>query len=216
MFGAIQRLILISIGTLCVTFLAVLFVRWAGSQQGFAPPPHPWFEIPQWTLYEPLPSELCLNKTVPSQVKPEWLVWVRVHNTAQGWSVKCETHVPLKTLLENSRHPNWLVFVDGHNTMVLEPLIKELTAFDKTKSFGIFTPSQIVARYLRKKAPQWVYGADAATLLRLHMFSGFWLETAFDFWPDFVVQTPGDKNTHLSQRELSELQRRKKRVIQTR
>ncbi len=214
MIGALNRLLLISAATLCVTFLAVFFVRWAGSQQSYAPPPHPWFAMAEWKLYEPPPSELCLSKTVPSSVRPEWLAWVRVHNTPQGWSVKCENHLPLRTLLENSHHANWLVFVDGHDTTTLEPLLAEMSAFDKNKNFGVFTPAQIVARYLRKKAPQWVYAADAATMLRLHMWAGFWVETAFDFWPDFVVQTPGDKNTQLSERELRELQRRKKRVIQ--
>lgn len=216
MIGALQRLVLISIATLCMTFLAVAFVRWAGSQQNFAPPPHPWFEISDWTLFEPPADVVCSGTPLPPSVKPEWLVLVRVHPTSQGWSVKCDSHVPLPTLLKNLTHPNWLVFVDTHDTTTLEPLLAEMSAFDRNKYFGVFTPSQIVARYLRKKAPQWVYGADAATLLRLHMWAGFWMETAFDFWPDFVVQTPGDKNTQLSERELNELQRRKKRVIQTR
>jgi ribonuclease HI len=136
---------------------------------------------------------------------------VRYANGA--WIVKCEPDKPLADVISRSPHRNWLLFVDSIETLHLDALTQALEPLEKTHSFGIYTHSQMVARYLRKKAPQWVYAADSATLLRLHIFSSFWIETSFDFWPDFIVQSRGDKASQLSEREMSELKRRKKRVI---
>lgn len=210
MLSAINRLMLIIVATLAVCVAAVVFVRWMGSQQQFKEPPHAWFSLNTWTVVK---VEPCGSAN--AQVQPENVHWLRVHYTAQGWS-SCDNEfkTPAQAIAKYPQAAHWLVFVDSKETTNLDKLVQELTPLEKNKSFGIYTPSQIAARYLRKKAPQWVYGADAATLLRLHLFTSFWLETAFDFWPDFVIQMPGDKNSELSERELSELQRRKKRVIQ--
>lgn len=209
MLGAVQRLVFISIGTVVVTALATVFVRWAGGQQSFKEPPHPWFALAEWELVQ---ADVCSASSVTAG-RPDQLVWLPVHNTKDGWSVKCGTFTPLTTFLQRQTHLNWILLIDSKETTSLDRLIQDVSAHDKKMNFGIVTPAQIVARYLRKKAPQWVYGADAATMLRLHLFSSLWLETAFDFWPDFVLQVPGDKNTQLNEREFIELKRRKKRIL---
>lgn len=207
MLGAINRLMLIIAATLGVCALGVVFVRWLGTQQQFAEPPHSWFQQRQWTVTKVDP---CAE---PLDVIPERMLWLRVHYTASGWSACDQEFKSVSAAIQQfPTASNWLLFVDSKETTNLDKLIAEIEPLKK--ELGIYTPSQIAARYLRKKAPQWVYGADAATLLRLHLFTSFWIETAFDFWPDFVIQQAGDKNTDLSPRELSELQRRKKRVIQ--
>ena len=201
MFSGFLRLILISAGTLFFTALAIVFVRWMGSQQTFAPPPHPWFAFAEWHLYQPDPSEICLSKTLPSSVAPDVIAWLPVRFKNGTWTLPCENgELKPETLLQNSRHANWIVHVEAHETAHLDALVDALAAFDKEKSFGIHSGSQTVARYMRKKAPQWLFAADAASLLRLHMFASLWLETAFDFWPDFIVQYDSDKNTQFSER----------------
>lgn len=212
MVAAVQRLVLISVGSLFLTFLAVVFMRWVGSQQMFVEPPHPWFSSAEWTVKNPDPESLC-SKAKLTGVRETDLVWLPLQHTGEEWRVRCSKNLPLREVLSAYRHSRWLLYVDSKETTRLDSLVATVQPFDKDKSFGVVAPSQIVARYLRKQAPQWVYAADAATLLRLHMFTSFWIETAFDFWPDFVVQTPGDKNSQFSERELSELQRRKKRVM---
>jgi len=208
MLSAINRLFFIIAGTLALCVVAVLAVRWAGGQQQFAEPPHAWFTISEWKVVKP--KVACPPKMADESGRED-LNWLRVHYTAEGWRTDCGS---ITKTLKEWPHPNWLLFVDSRETTNLDKLIEELVPLEKSKNFGIYTPSQVAARYLRKKAPQWVYGADPATLLRLHMYAGFWVETAFDFWPDFVMQMPGDKNTQLTEREMAELQRRKKRVIQ--
>lgn len=213
MFGAIQRLVLIALGTVFVTAIAITFVRWAGSHQSFSEPPHPWFAYPSWTVKKPDLEQLCETLKLSEPIADTDLIWLPVAFAEGNWRVKCAKPTRIGQLIGNSTHLNWLVYVEANQTTHLDSLVEEIAPFDK-HALGVLAPSQTVARYLRKKAPQWVYGADAATLLRLHMFTSFWLETAFDFWPDFVVQSPHDKLTQLSERELGELGRRKKRVIQ--
>jgi hypothetical protein len=204
--------VLISSGTLFLTFLAVVFVRWVGSQQMFAEPPHPWFASSEWIVKKPDPEQLC-SKIKLNGVADTDLIWIPVHFSGEEWRVKCAKDLPLNQVLAAHKHPRWLIFVEANDTTYLDKLVASIQPFDKNKSFGVLAPSQLVARSLRKQAPQWVYAADAATLLRLHIFTSFWIETAFDFWPDFIVQLPQDKNSQISERELRELQRRKKRVI---
>lgn len=75
----------------------------------------------------------------------------------------------------------------------------------KSKAIGISSRAQKVVHYLRKKAPQWVYQADTSTLVRFHLFEAMWIETAVEFWPDFVVVDP-DEPAILETRALRELQ----------
>ncbi|MGE0527460.1 MAG: hypothetical protein AB7P49_10385, partial [Bdellovibrionales bacterium] len=85
-------------------------------------------------------------------------------------------------------------------------------AFDARKKFAVYTSSQRAARFLRKKAPQWLFAADTASLLRFQIFSNLWIETAMDFWPDFVI-VPQTGFPALTAREVEELKRRHKRII---
>jgi hypothetical protein len=48
-------------------------------------------------------------------------------------------------------------------------------------------------------------------LVRLQMFESLWLETALDFWPDFVITPQAD--AELTSRAAQELQRRHKRIV---
>lgn len=216
MFSGVLRLLIISALTLIVTFFIVFFVRWVGGQQSFAEPPHPWYQIADWTLVPISLEEICLAKTLPGSVPVQQIVPVTVTYNQDGWVLTCAKPWPLKELLRNSKHPNWLVTIEARDVFGLDQLVSEMAAFNKEKNFGVFSANQAVARYVRKKAPEWLYGADASSLLRFHLYSSLWLETAFDFWPDFVLRSEKDKNTHLNEREERELRRRKKRVIDTR
>lgn len=216
MFSGILRLLVISAITLILTFLVVFFVRWVGGQQTFSEPPHPWFKISKWQLADLSSEDLCLNHTVPSSVTPDRIVPVTVERYEGGWAIACQSHQTLSSLLKISKHPNWLIIVKAHDTAGLDSLAKEIAAFNADKNFGIYSASQPVARDLRKKGPEWLFAADSASLLRFHVYASFWIETAFDFWPDFVLRSATDKNSHLSSREEAELHRRKKRVIDTR
>lgn len=211
------RLLAISAVTLMMTVAGLTFVRWLGLAQSFGEPPHPWFAMKEWRIYQPEAGEICLSKTIPSSVAPDEIVWLNVKFKNGSWSLPCENGpVAPAEVLRNSRHANWILHVDAFETVHLDALTESLNPFDKTKLFGVYTGSQSVARYLRKQAPQWLFAADAASLLRLHMFASLWIETAFDFWPDFVVLKSDDKNAKLSERERLELERRHKRIIEAR
>lgn len=210
LLNAILRLVAITIGTLVVCFVAVLFVRWAGEKQTYAPPAHPWYEISAWEFRQPPKEVLCEEKMA---IPDEGIAWLKVFYREGQWTLGCDGKVSIEEKIKNSPQKNWLIEVDSVDGEPLDKLIGMLSPLDSKKNFGIYSSSQRVARYLRKKSPQWLYAADAASLVRLHLFSSFWIETMLEFWPDFVLQFPDDKNTRLSTREAQELERRKKRVI---
>lgn len=211
------RLLMISAATVAVTVAGLAFVRWLGLAQSFGEPPHPWFAMKEWRLYQPEAGEICLSKTLPSSVAPDEIAWLTIKFKNGAWTLPCENGpLPPTDVLRNSRHSNWLLHVEAVETAHLNQLTESLSAFDKTKLFGVYSGSQTVARYLRKQAPQWLFAADAAALLRLHLFTSLWIETAFDFWPDFVVLKSDDKNAKLNERERHELERRHKRIIEAR
>ncbi len=211
MLSAIFRLFSITIGTLIATALAILFVRWAGLRQTHSPPAHPWFAQATWDFRQPTPDETCSKER---KIPADGIAWLKVFYQDGRWVLGCEgAGMPLEEKLAQSPQQNWLIEVGAIDLGPLDDLIKDLNQFDKNKNFAIYSSSQRVARYLRKKSPQWLFAADAASLVRLHLFASFGIETILEFWPDFVLQFPGDKVTSLSPREVQELERRQKRVI---
>lgn len=210
MISAIQRLILISVITVFVTFLAVFFVRWAGLKQTFGEPSHPWFQMAEWRV---LPVKSALVCTSPEKIADEGISWVKLSYHTEVWSLPACVGTSISDRIARSPQKNWILEIDSLDGKPLDSLIGLLSPMDKTKNFAIFSKSQRTARYLRKNAPQWLFAADSAALVRFHMFASLWVETALEFWPDFVVQIPDDKNSQFSPRELQELERRKKRVI---
>lgn len=213
MLGAILRLVLISAATLFFSFMAITAIRWAGLRQNFAPPAHAWYTLPDWQLTKVDSQQLCSGN---KQLEVDGIAWLRVFYRDGVWTLgpSCETKgTAIKDALERTKEKNWLIEIESVDTQPLDALIEQLSALDKEKNFGIYSESQRVARYLRKKSPQWLYAADAASLVRLHMFSSLWLEPILEFWPDFIIQYPDDKATRLTAREAAEMERRKKRVI---
>lgn len=209
MIQAVLRLFAITALSLILTFFAVLGVRQVGLLQKFASPPHVWFENPVWRVYAPGSEQLCapdlkLDKT--------WIVALPIHFKESEWRIKCPQDLALKTWLETHAHGEILLQIEATDTTHLDNLVESVGYFDAKKRFGVFSPSQRVARYMRKKAPQWLYAADSASLLRLRVFESLWVETAMDFWPDFVFASArGDMR--LRPRAAYELARRQKRIL---
>lgn len=210
MFKAFARLGVITAVSLIVIILAVFSVRQLGELQVFAEPPHPWFQQRTWRIYTPKVEELCAKNFDP---EPDWLIQLPLKFENGAWHVPCpEKSRALNEFLSHSEHTNWVLRPDATDTTYLDKLVETVGSFDTNKRFAVFSHSQRVARYLRKKAPQWLYAADNASLVRLQMFESLWLETALDFWPDFVI-TSQSGESELSKRSARELGRRHKRIV---
>lgn len=212
MLSAFARLLTIAAVTIFLTVLAVFAIRYLGLRQTFAAPPHPWFEKPYWNIYAP---DACSGKLeIPD---PTWIVQISVRGRNGAWVLDCpnvENPPKITEILEKSAHKDWLLKIRAVEVDGLDLFIENVGAHDKTKMFAIYAPSQKAARYIRKKSPQWLYAADSAALLRLQVFGSLWIETAIDFWPDFVIAN--DDPTYpaqLSPRLTDEMIRRHKRVI---
>lgn len=211
MFAGIVRLVGISAMVVTLTLLAVVFVQWVGGQQQFEHPPHIWFEQTQWNFEAPSPDSLCLQ---PPKAKPGVILMVPIHRSDDGWMVDCAQPLSLTTLLERSAHEDWMLQLEARDTPDLDKLVDSVGKFDGRKRFAVYAPAQKVARDLRKKAPQWLFAADSASLLRFHVFSSMHISPAVEFWPDFVIASSRkDDGSRLSVNEAEELRRRKKRIV---
>lgn len=206
MTNAYVRLALITVATLIVVVFAVFFVRTMGLQQVFAEPPHPWFEQKTWAVYRP--KEPCLKI---EQLPAATILMVETQFDQGEWRTACGT---LDQLLSASPYPDWILRVKANDAANLDQLVETVSRFDAKKKFGFVSDSQRAARFLRKKGPQWLYAADPASLVRMQMFTSLWIETAMDFWPDFVFATDDAHSpAHLPERLARELERRHKRII---
>jgi len=213
MIAAILRLALISVGALILIVFALFSVRFMGLQQAFAPTPHVWFEQKFWNVYSP--PDLCSESVQLTPPTPDWLVLIPVRFKDGEWRLDCpDKNWNLAEMLAKSAHPNWILRVRANDSANLDNLVDIVGSHDRTKKFAIASDSQRVSRFLRKKAPQWLFAADPSSLLRMQMFSSLWIETAMDFWPDFVLA--GQDITlpaHLSPRLAKEIERRQKRIL---
>ncbi len=216
MMAAVLRLVLITVSALTLTFFALFLVRQLGLQQSFAAPPHKWSEIPEWKIVAPSAQKLC--KPEPFTIAADEIIAVPVRPIESGWTIDCpdkNQKLELKEWLAHVPFVNILLQVHASEAQNLDNLVDSVGSFDKEKYFGVVSSSQKVSRALRKKAPQWLYAADPASLLRLQIFTSMWIETAMDFWPDFVIagENEDPQSSHLTPRLIDELARRQKRVI---
>ena len=214
MLRAALKLVAISMGTLMLVGLAVIFVRWMGFQQVFKAPPHPWFARKEWQIWSPQPAAFCGNDSVDKVVPNEdWIVHIVVKRHQEDWFVECPSAtLKLDEFLSRQKQTDWLLQVRGHETWGLDQLVDGLKKFERDHHFAIMAEAQKVSIYLRKKAPEMLFAADSAVLLRFQLFANLWIEPAMDFWPDFVVTDFG-KGFRLDARGAAELQRRQKRII---
>lgn len=151
-----------------------------------------------------VPEDICAPDL---RLETGWIVRVTLEYRDGVWRVPCGK--PIEEILP--KHDDWLLKVDATDNSNLDNLVEIVGSFDKSKRFAVFTTAQNVARTLRKKAPQWLFAADPITLLRLQMFESLWIETAMDFWPDFVI-TPL-RDFHLRERAALELTKRHRRIV---
>jgi hypothetical protein len=211
MLEAALRLVSITALILILAVFAVIFTRWTGSYQEYQEPPHVWFQVRHWRVLEPAPDQVCAHPLAP----PNWVLQAPVRRSATGeWEIPCTKPLALAAILKSSAQPDWMLKLTSGDTAGLDDLVKTVNAFEGKKRFAINAGAQKVARYLRKKAPEWLFAADTASLVRLHLFESLWMEPAIDFWPDFVIaSTHSEDGSRLSVREAKELHRRKKRIL---
>ena len=210
MTNAILRIVLVTLAVVLVVAGFILTVRQAGQQNGQTPP-HPWFERATWDVRAPSVETLC---STPPPNTADVIFWLPVRKVPTGWQVRCAAATAPDEFLKSTPHADWLIDVEAGAG---EDLDNFVDIVDKVagKRIGIHARSQRAARALRKKAPHWIFAADDASLMRLHLFTSLFLESVFDFWPDFVIAEGGARRAaaQLTAREVTEVRRRRKRVL---
>jgi len=219
MFSTILRLIAITIGCLILGVFAVLAVRSMGQAQSYAPPPHVWFQRPFWGIYKVAPEKLCKDTSWEADLpNAQWIVAIPVERLGArdgGWILGCKPTISLGDFLKRTKHTEFLLMVKAHDTWDLDKLVEIGESFKKNH-YAVTADAQKVLIYLRKQAPDWLFAADSASLLRLATYESLYIESAMEFWPDFVI-SPLDENVPdtvaIDARMAAELERRKKRLI---
>ena len=209
MVNAILRILFVSLAVVAVVAGFIVLARNTARQEPQTPP-HPWFDRPMWHVRAPTAADLCAR---PPAAAPDVILVLPVHRTPARWQVACPTEPALDEYLAASPHADWLIDVAAGAGEDLDDFVKVVSRVPG-KRIGIHAASQRAARALRKKEPRWVYAADDASLLRLHLFTSLFLETVVEFWPDFVIA--GDRvqgANRLTAREVAELNRRRKRIL---
>jgi hypothetical protein len=212
MLQTILKLIVITLGVGILSFFVVFGVRSMGERQIFKAPPHPWFDRSEWRIWQPPLEKICSARAIESDDQITAVPVVHAADASDRWDVPCEKPVEISEFLKRQKQADWLLQVKGNDTTDLDTLVSKVAPFDRDKHFAVQAESQKVAMYLRKKAPEWLYAADSTSMVRLQLFTNLWIETAMEFWPDFVILTPPDVR-HWKLRTSEELQRRGKRVI---
>lgn len=217
MLKALFKLVAITVGVGILSVLAVFLIRSMASHQVFKAPPHVWFEQATWNIlnvHTPAQLEaLCeaedVDKLVPSA---NWIITVPLRRYQEEWRIPCKQPKLLGEFLKGQKHRDWILRLNTSDTWGLEKLIEVVAPFEQNMRFGVIAESQKVSIFLRKKAPEWLYAADSASLLRFRMFQSLGIDTAMEFWPDFVI-AGNSENMRLDAYGASELQRRQKRII---
>ena len=139
------------------------------------------------------------------------MILMETHFANGKWITACGT---LAQLLNSSALPNWILRVKAVDATNLDNLVETVERFDSKKKFAFVSDSQRASRFLRKKGPQWLFAADPASLVRMQMFASLWIETAMDFWPDFVFASADPhSSSFLPERLAEEFTRRHKRIV---
>ncbi len=214
MIFAMLRLFGITLGVAFLAVTGVLGIRWMAAQQMFKAPPHPWFEQANWTIWQATPADFCDNQDLQKWAgDPNAIIALPIKRTdLETWTLPCESKIDIVEFLRLQPHQNWLFEFKITSAQGLDSLLTRMEEFKNQKNFGARSESQKVSLYLRKNAPHWLYAADSSTLLRFHLFAGIYLESALDFWPDFVILDSEDVQQWHT-RQSTELARRMKRVI---
>lgn len=215
MLSAFLRLLLITLSTLILALFTLFFVRQLGLQQSFAAPEHKWFALSTWDIIAPSAEKLCKFDV---SIAKDQILEMPTRFREGNWVLDCpdkNVTILLKDALSKVNVVNILLQVNATETQNLDNLVETVGSFDRTRNFGIASLSQKVTRVLRKKAPQWLFAADSASVLRLQLFTSLWIESAMEFWPDFVIAGRDDdtKVSRLAPRLVEELARRHKPII---
>lgn len=214
MLFAFLRLAVMTIIIIILAVFAVVAIRWMGYQQTFQPASHPWFQRSFWAVYTPTADELCAHPDLDKSPGERWIVEIPVKRKDDQWVIPCATPEALGAYLKSTTHRDFLLNVEAHDTWALDELVDVTKPFGESKAFGARTEAQKVAAYLRKKAPEWLFAADSASLLRMATYESMYIESAMDFWPDFVIDDPEAKDlAKVDARMAAEFERRKKPLL---
>jgi hypothetical protein len=211
---SVFRLIGISLASIVVAAIALLFLGALGSRQSFAPFEHDLLKSGQtYNFYKFDP----LNPVEPTSPIDSVLNIPLVHITTdfETWILKDS---PQKTRLADFLTNDCSFCQKGvaaffvHSRINLGEVVRLLLEKNLQDSIVIFANEQKIHIELKKLAPRWLYAANPSQKMKLKIMDSIFLASMgdydFDFYPlDLTKEFP------LDQTLISELKRRYKKII---
>lgn len=211
--SAFLRLVLITVISVIFLGAGLLGLRIAGSLQSFEKVHHPWMERNFLLILNKECSLAGLERS--QQEQPDAILTLNLKpKEDETWEVECEPAYPLGEVLRKMPKGSFIFNINSSGDLGFENLKRDLKALENNRSVGLMSPSHTVSKRLRKEFPQWLFGADPTTLVKLHLYEALFIETMADVWPDFFVTGPDPRAPEfLAARLVQELVRRKKLII---
>ena len=222
------RLVSVTVLVVAIVVIILMFLRFVGSEQQFAPTPHPWMDKKHWLLARLSPkdcSQVALEQML--ELGPEWMIWIDVQPTEQlELNMVCpEKHLfeikspakqgpKLAQVLPLLKNRDVIFNLRATDVSAGTPFLKLFDDLKDQKHIGVASASQGLLRDLRKKRAEWLFAADASTWTKLKFFGAFGVQTAIELWPDFFVasQEAAEPNAY-DQTAAIEINRRKKVLL---
>lgn len=222
------RLVSVTAIVLGIVMISLMFLRYVGSEQQFAPTPHPWMQKKHWLIARLSPedcSQMALEQLL--ELGSEWMIWIDVQPDADlAFSVVCpekqlfEVRSPaskgpkLTQILPLLKSRDVIFNLRATDISASTPFLKLFDHWEDQKRIGVASASQGLIRDLRKKRAEWLFAADASTWTKLKFAEAFGLETAVDLWADFFVASPDSNEPNFyDQKAAREIARRKKILV---
>lgn len=222
------RLVSVTVLVVGIVLISLMFLRYVGSEQRFAPTPHPWMDKKHWLVARLSPqdcSQMALEQML--ELGPEWMIWVDVQpddqlelHTVCPESKLFEVKSPAKRgpkltqILPLIKDRDVIFNLRATDVSAGTPFLKLLDGWQDQKHIGIASASQGLLRDLRKKRAEWLFAADASTWTKLKFFEAFGIEAAVDLWPDFFVASQDNNEPNFFDHKAAhEIDRRKKVLL---
>lgn len=203
------RLIFISLISIVVLATAFTILRQMGLRAIVPVANHPWMKMHPWKVVEPAPCTVLKDKSE--------IAWIPLHlKNFEDWYWQCSDGktMAIQDVLKAYGDQNVMFDLFGKDASGGIPLMDATKAWSESHHIAIISTSQNLLRKIRQQRPQWLFGGDSATWVKLKAFEPLYIETILDVWQDFFIGTETlDRYNTLDSRTVAELKRRKKILL---
>lgn len=218
-----MRILLLSLGIIIIGGLGLFTIRTRGLSQNHSQFDHSWNSKPTPWIALPWSSEFSNHAQV--------ILWIDVYQSNEGVVFALKNRpsylkkqynadefaklepVELSSLVESLKDRDLVLNVISNKELIDE---KIAGLFDARFDNHILIQSDydVILDSLKKLKPMWLYGTSSSERVRFRTLESMWVEPAMKYSRDVYVGPLRQKGVELlSENILSELKRRKKKIL---